>query len=319
MERVMALVASLYLIYWSVQALHAAEPKNLASLKPFPEHGVYEKDGKKYECGLYPGGKNEMPEAHRKAGEKIAATIVPLNSSSKPDANGLIVLGAAGHSNPREYFGAYKTYIAEEGKKGTLNPKVILMSACQGGKMCQDWAAQCRTTTPGGIPKEMQVLFLLTSYHNASRGATEKKQPEALKMNFEERTKAMKNNLIVILQAFAKGYPQLKLAYVSCDTWRGNSGLEPMVWEEAFAFKDLIADQLKGDPELAYAGPNRKAPWLAWGGYIWENNPPKDRFATDGVHPSDAGKAFAYGRWHEVLSKDSTSRGWFLPSQAAGR
>ncbi|MCZ7648949.1 MAG: hypothetical protein M5U26_27445 [Planctomycetota bacterium] len=285
---------------------------SMPALKPFPEQGVYERDGKRYECGLYPGGKNEMPEAHRKAGERLAAQIVPLSPAGQPDPNGRIALLAAGHSNPREYFGAYAPFIAAEVQKGALHPKVALASICKGGKMCQDWAKECRAQTPAGGPKETQVLFLLTSYHNASRGATEKKQPEALKMNFEARTQAMKEDLKVIVQAFAKTYPQLKLAYLGCDTWRGNSGLEPMVWEEAFAFKALIEEQLKGDPELAFEGPNRKAPWLAWGGYIWEHNPPKDRFAADGVHPSGSGKAFAYGRWHELLTKDSTAAPWFL-------
>ena len=39
----------------------------------------------KYETGLYPGGTNEMPVAHRKAGERLAATIRPLDVNGKPD------------------------------------------------------------------------------------------------------------------------------------------------------------------------------------------------------------------------------------------
>lgn len=283
----------------------------LTGLKPFPEQGVYVRDGKRYECGLYPGGKNEMPASHRQAGEKLAAGIAPDSKSGK------ILILAAGHSNPAAYFSAYETYLAEEQKKGNVRKDVELLSICQGGKMCQDWAAECRARGPTGggfqnVRSQAQILFLLTSYHNASRSITEKRNPEVFTMSFEERTQAMKEDLKVILQAFAKACPQLKLAYLGCDTWRGNSGLEPMVWEEAFAFKGIIEDQIKGDPELAYEGPNRKAPWLAWGGYIWENNPPKERFAGDGVHPSDAGKAFAYGRWHDLLIHDSTSAPWLI-------
>lgn len=286
--------------------LLAVTQQTPAGLKPFPEQGVYERDGKKYECGLYPGGKNEMPAPHRQAGERLAAGIAPDPKSGK------ILILAAGHSNPSAYFGAYGTYLEEERKKGNVRSEVELLSICRGGKVTQSWAAECRAKGPKDARPDARVLFLLTTYHNASRSRTESLSPELFKISFEDRTKAMKEDLKAILQAFAKACPGLKLAYLGCDTWRGNAGLEPMVWEEAFAYKGIIEDQIKGDPELAYEGPNRKVPWLAWGGYIWENNPPKARFVGDGVHPSEAGKTFAYGRWHDLLTRDSTSIPWLV-------
>ena len=48
------------------------------TLKPFTEGSRYLGG---YETGLYPGGGNEMPPAHRAAGEQIAATIRPQSSS----------------------------------------------------------------------------------------------------------------------------------------------------------------------------------------------------------------------------------------------
>ncbi len=299
----------------AVSASAATPP---ADLKPFPEQGTYVAGGKTFECGLYPGGRNEMPEAHRKAGERIAATVAPLDTQGKPDpANGKIVMLAAGHSNPAAYFGAYGPFLREAAAKGEINPRVTLVNQCGSGKMCQDWAAEFRAG-PRNMRRDAQVLLLLTSYHRANRANTQRVNPEVLAMSFEERTRAMKADLKVILQGFVKACPQIKIAYLGCDTWRGNVGLEPMVWEEAFAFKQIIEDQIKGDPDLAFEGPNRKAPWLAWGGYIWENNPPKDRFAADGVHPSDSGKAFACGRWHDVLLRAPGSKAWFLPP-AAGK
>ena len=179
------------------------------------------------------------------------------------------------------------------------------------GKVCQDWAKEAREQQTLKLPESTQVLFVLVTFHNASPSRTRQRTPEVFDMTFEQRTAAMKEDLKAIVTAAAQACPNLKLAYLGSDTWRGYGGLEPQVFEEGFAVKALIEDQIKGDPELAFRGENRKAPWLAWGGYIWEPNPPHERFVADGVHPTDVGAAFAVERWYEALSGDSTARGWF--------
>jgi hypothetical protein len=275
-----------------------------AGLVPLTTEGFYERDGKKYERGLYPGGKNEMPAEHRAVGEKLAAAITP-------DRSGFLIAGVIGHSNPRDYFRGFTEHLKEKAAAGEVNPKLHLQSHCQGGVMSGEWAKTARDKKLPLSP-DTQVLFLLTSIHNATPKATKAKSPEVLEMNFEQRTAALKKDMKDILQAAAEHCPNLKIAYLGCDTWRGYSGLEPHVYEEAFAVKSLIEDQIKGDPELAFTGDKRKVPWLAWGGYIWEPNAPRERFVKDGVHASPEGIKFVVGRWHELLAKDSTSRGWYL-------
>jgi hypothetical protein len=108
------------------------------------------------------------------------------------------------------------------------------------------------------------------------------------------------------------------MVFLGSDTWRGNRKLEPEAYQEGFAVKLLIESQINGDPELAFEGPNRKAPWLAWGGYIWEANAPRERFIRDGVHPSDIGKAFVVKRWYEALAGNSAARPWFLNAAKTG-
>lgn len=81
MKRVTTTILSLILVAgtgaWTSGLGWAEEEtsKRLLGLMTFPEQGLYERDGKTYKCGLYPDGKNEMPAAHRKAGEKLAASI----------------------------------------------------------------------------------------------------------------------------------------------------------------------------------------------------------------------------------------------------
>jgi hypothetical protein len=298
-----------------VLALAFAEPAqpDPKDLKPLTEPGQYDRDGKKFERGLYPGGKNDMPEAHRTAGERLARTILPLGNGKPDPQNGQVLAVAIGHSNPKRYFDEFGSFLKTKAQQGEVSSRFVLVNACQGGKLCQDWAAECRQ---GQLkvprPAEVQVLFVLVTYHRANRNATQTKNPEVLTTPFEKKMLRMKEELKLILQTAVKTCPNLKLAYLGADTWRGNASLEPEVYEEAFAIQWLIADQLRGEADLAFDGPQRKVPWLAWGGYIWEANAPRDRFVGDGVHPSDKGTAFVVNRWYEALAKDSTARPWFV-------
>ncbi len=83
------LCAAVAMAMWPLRGqerkLGAASPTSTfdpSTLKRFTDGGLYLD---KYEMGLYPGGKNDMPEAHRRAGERMAATIRPLDTSSRPD------------------------------------------------------------------------------------------------------------------------------------------------------------------------------------------------------------------------------------------
>jgi hypothetical protein len=291
--------------------VHSSE---LDLLKPVTDGGFYLKDGKKYECGLYPGGKNDIPEKHRAAGERISASIVPLNASGTPDRNGTVMIATVGHSNPQTYFGGFTKQLKAGMQRGEFNSKLMLSNCCYSGRMCQDWAELCATGDLK-VPKSTQVLFLLTSYHGSSRAWTDNKWPDLKKMTSEQRINAMKADLKRILHGLIKHCPELKIAYLGSDTWRGNTGLEPEVYEEAFAFKSLIADQINGDKDLAFDGPARKAPWLCWGAYIWQNSPSKDLFVADGVHPSEAGCQFVVDRWFKSLQANSTTKSWLLQAK----
>ena len=57
-----------------------------------------------YEGGLYPEGKNEIPDAHYQAGVEIARQIEPLNLQGQPDPNGKIIMTSVGMSNTSSMF-----------------------------------------------------------------------------------------------------------------------------------------------------------------------------------------------------------------------
>jgi hypothetical protein len=288
----------------SKSAVGGADPVFAAAQKPLTEPGFYEKDGKKYERGLYPGGTNEIPKAHLEARVRLARTIAP-------DSNGRIVLTAIGHSNPKAYFKEFLNELRTKAGTGEINPKVDFVSNCKSGKICPDWLKEAQEGALSVKP-ETQALIVLTTYHRA--GGDSDGGDDALP--FEEKMGKMKAAMKTIVQAAAKTCPNLKIAFIGCDTWRAKC--EPRVYEEGFAEKWLIEDQIKGDPELAFEGPGRKAPWLCWGGYIWEPSAPAERYEDDRVHPTEAGMKFVCDRWFGALAANPAAYPWFYPKAPAG-
>ena len=111
-----------------------------SDLRPLDEKGFYEKDGEKFKLGLYPNGTNEIPEAHRKSGEKIAKSIVPLNKNGEKDIeNGKIVALVVGHSNPRLYFDHFSKFLRTKIDKGIINPKFEIQNGSSGGMLVGHW------------------------------------------------------------------------------------------------------------------------------------------------------------------------------------
>jgi hypothetical protein len=280
------------------------------TLKPFTDGSPYLG---RYETGLYPGGRNEMPPAHRAAGERIAATIRPLGSDGQPDAQAGSILGLVmGHSNCRMYFDALQSHLSEQAPH--LHPRFELLNAAVGGQQLPQivqlegpvWdRAQQLARERGRSPHQVQVLFLHTTYHGArnSEGGPPGSFPEAMQQ--------MQRDLITVLEQCVQVYPNLKIAYLTCDGFRHFTGFEPHVYQEAFALKWLIESQMNGEPGTAYQGDERRLPWLQWGPYIWDNAWDASYF-TDGVHPAPIALRLFVEKYWQHLTDDSVARPWLL-------
>jgi len=289
-----------------------------ASLKPFTAGEAYLG---KYETGLYPGGKNEIPEAHRKAGLRVAAAIRPLNPGGVPDdQEGRVLALVLGHSNCSMYFRAFEAHLRSKAEE--LHPRFALINAAVGGQQLPEirqlrgpvWAKAEQLLARGGhSAKQVQVLFLHTTWHGAGNARGTPPGP------FPATMQEMERSLGLVLEHCVKTYPNLRIAYLTCDGLRHFTRFEPHVWREAFAFKWLIEKQIQGDEGAAFedkADTPRRLPWLQWGPYIWDNTWDRSYF-TDGVHPAPKALDIFVRRYWDFLKADPVARPWLLkPSPA---
>jgi hypothetical protein len=273
-------------------------------------------DGAEYmgqQTGLYPGAQNTIPARHQQDGLRLAATLQPLDANGNPDArNGRIVAVIKGHSNCNQYFAELQAFLGT--KTAELNPQALILNAAVGGQQIPQlrelqgkvWdKATELLSQPGLSAKQVQVLFFHPTYHGAKN--KDQMPPEV----FPEEMQRMRQDLGRILEHCAKIYPNLKIAYVTCDGFRHYTGFEPHVWREAFGVKWMIQDQIERKPGTEFAGAARKIPWLQWGPYIWDNNWDESYF-TDGVHPAANARAIFVEKYWNFLRADPIAQKWLL-------
>jgi hypothetical protein len=273
--------------------------------------------------GLYPGGVNAPPAAHLKAGLKAARQIAPLDAEGRESKDGKIVLISIGMSNTTMKFQTFQKLAAGD---GSLNKRLVLLDAAQGGQVA--WVTS-KPTTPfwdvvderlkasGVTRQQVQAAWVLQANPGPNRP-------------FPAEAKELQQNLADTLHVMQDRFPNLKIAYLSSRTYGGYAtsplNPEPHAYESGFSVKWLIADQLAGKPELNYdpaKGPVR-APWLAWGPYVWADGVKankdglsylqSDYVEQDRTHPSASGREKVAARLLQFLKSDPTSKTWFTGS-----
>jgi hypothetical protein len=303
----------------------AAHPaRQSTGLIPLPDLGKGMYKGE--QGGLYPGGTNAPPAGHLKAGIAIAKTIQPLDAEGRPSPDGKIVVISVGMSNTTMKFQMFQRLASEQ---HDLNPHVVLVDGAQGGQVAwitskagtPFWEVVGERLVKAGVTAaQVQAAWLL----QANPG------PRA---EFPVEMKELQRNIEDTLNVMHDRFPNLKITYLSSRTYGGYAtsplNPEPHAYENGFAVKWVIADQLAGKPELNYdpaKGPVR-APWIEWGPYVWADGVKasqsglsyvRDDYGEDGTHPSPSGRMKVATRLMEFLKTNPTSRGWFLAANAEG-
>ena len=270
--------------------------------------------------GLYPGGENVPPPTHRKAGNEIAARIRPLDADGHESAAGKVVMISIGMSNTTIESQAFAALLAEQ--QG-ISPRLQFVDCAQGGQVAivtskpqsKYWTvAGERLTAAGVTARQVQVAWL--------------KQANAAPMlGFLDEARRLRGDLAGTIHVMHDRYPNLKIVYISSRIYAGYANVplnpEPYAYEGGFAAKWLIEDQIKGNPDLNYdpAKGAVKAPWLAWGPYLWaDGNVPRsdgliwlrEDFVADGTHPAPSARQKIAHMLLGFLRTDPSARPWFL-------
>src|SRR5262249_45523043 len=226
--------------------------------------------------GLYPGGENTPPVAHLKVGLDLARRIAPLDAQGRASAGGKIVLMSVGMSDTTMKFQRFQKLAAGD---SSLNPRLVILDGAQSGQVVWVTAkphavywdvVDERLAAAGVTRKQVQAAWVLQAIPGPSRP-------------WPVEVQDLQRYLVETLHVMHDRFPNLKIAYLSSRTYAGYAtsplNPEPHSYEGGFAVKWLIADQISGKPELNYdpAKGAVRAPWCAWGPYVWADGTKPNR------------------------------------------
>ncbi|MFD0571929.1 hypothetical protein ACFQ0T_25290 [Kitasatospora gansuensis] len=223
--------------------------------------------------GLYPGGSNSRPSAHNSAGVNLAQNqVLPRNAAYQVDlVNGKVVLISIGMSNTTQEF---QKFIQTTAGYANLNSHLVLVDGAQGGKDASSWANPAdatwsvlatRLSAAGVTATQVQAVWLKEQFVGDNLGA------------FPAGADNLRNALANIVRNGRAKYPNLAVGYLASRIYTYNPLRSAGAYQQGFAVKKLIQDQINGDTTLSY-GTGGVAPWLSWGPYMWA-----DGLGSDGV------------------------------------
>ncbi len=303
-------------------------PRDSTGLAPLTDLGTDMYKGE--DGGLYGGGSNEPPPAHRAAALREVEQIRPLDADGKPDAGGKIVFISVGMSNTTMEFSTFKRKADVDPLK---SPRVVIVDTAQSGRAASVWASDTegnrgpdpwpvmdeRLKEAGVSPLQVQAAWIK---HAQGQPHTLAQFPRMMHAQY------MANNTILTLQRLRLRFPNLRVAYLSSRIYAGYATAplnpEPMAYEGAFAVRWVIQAQMKGDPLLNFdpAKGLVLAPAVLWGPYLWTDGvkPRKldnlvwlkeDVSANDGTHPSMSGREKVTGLLLDFLHQNPLASPWY--------
>jgi hypothetical protein len=299
--------------------------KSSVGLKPLTEMSAEDRY-KGEDGGLYGGGKNEPPAAHRAAAREESKGITLLDADGKSAADGKVVFISIGMSNTSGEFSLFKRLADRDPGR---SPHVVVVDCAVGGAGAASWArgsegvwntVDRRLKDAGVSPQQVQVAWV----KHADPGPP----PDAVPLEYARKLQGW---LVSILGLAKSRFPNLRVAYLSSRIYGGYNvrGLrlvnpEPFAYESAFSVRWLILDQIKGDSRLNYDPKKGRvvAPLLLWGPYLWADGvtPRKSDglvwerkdLGEDGVHPSRAGGDKVANLLLTFFKTDGDTKRWFL-------
>lgn len=269
--------------------------------------------------GLYPNNTNQEPLQHRQHGEYIANNeVTPLNPSGQPDQNGQIGIISIGMSNTNMVFAPFRDRANASPVK---NPRVTIINTAINSMVADDW------NEPTDFPWTSIDQRLGTLNRNQVQIAWIK-ITMAGPQNFPDHVSYLHERLVEIVHTAKLLLPNLKIVVLSSrtrsydinfpNTSQHGLSSEPYAYEDAFAVRDFIGEQIQnptGRLNLA------STPYLTWGPYLWIDgeNPrsdgriwPAQDLIVDCTHPSQSGTQKAAAQLMAFFTTSPLTFPWFL-------
>lgn len=254
--------------------------------------------------GLYGGGQNEPPEAHRAAYLQESEKIRPLDKNGLPALDGKVGLISIGFSNTSMEWKDFKRTAAGDPQ---ISSNIVIVNGAIPGRSAVMWAWDGADVLPQSeqdrLDNEMNVARMRKTNRPNSRGLDKDTWPtlagriEATGLSakqvqvvwlkhveanpkplgeFPAHSRALAANITAILNIARRRYPNLRIAVLSSRTFGGwsereNGSPEPYAYESGFATRWVVQSQIEGEAQLNYdpARGEVKAPLVIWGPYLW--------------------------------------------------
>jgi hypothetical protein len=265
--------------------------------------------------GLYPGGGNNRPAALETRALTAAQRIVPLNAAGVPSSTGRIGFVSIGHSIASQEFQAFMGMMRGQ----QFNPAVTVVqgakSGCasectaglQGDGYWTTWVAPA-VQSAGLTAAQVQVAWV-------EETSEIPEYPAKIPPTATQRVQRESDLLLATLQRLKRYLPNVRIAYISAEPYSGyvsvpdrpDIKIEPYVYEEGFAIRDVIGRQ------------DGSTPLLVWGPYQWADGlkPRSDGlfwacsdFGPIGGHLSDQGSAKVAQLLMNFLRDDTAANVW---------
>ena len=264
-----------------------------------------------FQGGLYPGGSNDVPKDHARAGQASAEAVQPRNGDGEPDSDGKYVLLSIGMSNTSQEFccGSW-TFMGQAANHRDVNEtSLVIVNGAAGGQAAGTWDSPDDENYDRIRDERLAPLGLTEAQVQAVWVKVANPGPQISLPHDESDAYRLVVQMGNIARALAVRYPNLQVALFSSRIYAGYASTplnpEPYAYESGFAVKWLAQAQIeqmaggKVDPRAGDLNYNTVAPWIGWGPYPWADGlvPRSDGliwecedFQSDGTHPSMSGE-----------------------------
>lgn len=286
--------------------------------------------------GLYPNFMVDMPESHLNKGKALSNAMVPLDGEGNVDweSGSLLVIGMGGSTASNAYNTMVDTL--REWDYVGINPCMKLKGLFYGGK---DLTVMIDTTSTdywdylqekidarGETWDNIQVVWMQT--HSELPIFDSILYIKTMVEQYTTLLQRIQDSMANVKQVYLTGFHYTGYTHPSHDLY--DALAEPKAYWGNLAIKVLIERQIAGDPALAFEGPNKKVPWIAWGPYWWADgtNPRaydgltwsceeyRDDDTGGGFHLDDIGKAKEALMFIDFLATNEVTGKWYLDGAA---